>query len=192
MFLLSFISRKCVASNQNTQFIMTYQVVRNNNSHFNILVDTETKGRVFTTSTILYRCMGANIDVVENITQRVVKMEATDVIKSVQQMGREENRNLRKAAYQVFDELGWDQDKFDIGFDFVNDSSYERIPDDLKFQYTELIEEAFFTMGCRVSFYKFLREHTEGSIKAKSHIKELLKDMLLGIRLLEQIKTFCP
>lgn len=170
---------------------MTYQVVRNDDkSHFNILVDTQTKGRVFTATTILYRCLEYNYDLVENITQRVVKMEVNDVIKSVQQMGRKENRNLRKAAYEVFDELGWDQDKFDTGFDFVNESSYERIPDDLKFLYTEIIEEAFFTMGCRVSFYKFLREHTEGSIKAKSHIKELLKDILYGIKLYEQVKCF--
>jgi len=170
---------------------MAYQVVRNTDkSHFNMLVDTNSKGRIFTSTTVLYRCLQFNFDVVENITQRVVQMDANDVIKSLQKMGRDENRNLRKVAYQVFDELGWDQDKFDTGFDFINESSYDRIPDELKFQYTDIIEEAFFTMGCRISFNKFLREHTEGSLKAKSHMAELLKDMLFGIKIQEQLKAF--
>jgi hypothetical protein len=171
---------------------MAYQVIRNNGkSHFNMLVDTTTKGRVFTSTSILYRCLTSNFDVVENITQRVVQMDANEVIKSVQKMGREENRNLRKVAYQVFDELGWDQHKFDIGFDFINESSYDRIPDELKFQYTEIIEEGFFTMGTRVCFYKFLREYTEGNIKAKRHVSELLKDMLFGINIQERLKAYC-
>lgn len=170
---------------------MLYSVVhQTNKSHFNILLDKTSNGRVFTPSSILYRCLKSNFDVVDNITQRVVKMEADDVIKSLQRKGREENKNLRKAAYQVFDELGWDQDKFDTGYDFVNESSYDRIPDDIKLQYTACIEEAFFTMGCRVSFYNFVREYTEGSMKAKRHMAELLRDMLFGIRIEEQLKIF--
>lgn len=188
----SFISHKCIyLYTTRNRSKMAYVVVRNNDkSHFNILVNTDTKGRMFTSSSVLYRCLDNNFDMLENITQRVVQMEANEVIKSVQKIGREENKNLRKAAYQVFDELGWDQDKFDTGFDFINESTYERIPDDLKFQYSDIIEEAFFTMGCRVSFYTFLREHTDGNIKAKSHMSELLKDMLFGIKLEEQLKSF--
>lgn len=169
---------------------MSYIVVNQvDKSHFNILVNKTSNERVFTPTSILYRCL-SNFDVVENITQRVVKMEANDVIKSVQQKGREENKNLRKAAFQVFDELSWDQDKFDTGFDFVNESSYERISDDIKLQYTALIEEAFYTMGCRMSFYKFLRQHTEGSMTAKHHMAELLRDMLYGIKLEERLKIY--
>ena len=168
---------------------MAYAVVLNKEvSHFNILVDTTTKSRVFTPTSILYRCLESNKDVVENITQMVVKMQGDEVIKSVQMKGREDNKNLRKAAFEVCDELGWDQDKFDVGFEFIYESSYERIPDKIKFQYMDIIEEAFYTMGDRVDFYKFIRSYTEGNIKAKQHMTELLKDMLLGIKIDEQFK----
>lgn len=159
-------------------------------SHFNILVDSSTKGRVFTTTSLLYRSLHHNYDVVETINQKLMKMQSQDTIKAIQQKGREENKNLKKVAFKVFDELGWDQDKFDTGFDFISESSYERIHDDLKFQHMDVIEEAFYTMGCRVSFYQFLRNYTEGSIKAKHHVAELLKDMILGLKIQEQLNAF--
>lgn len=166
---------------------MAYTVVISKDvSHFNILVNKSTKTRVFTPTSILYRCLDAKNDVVENISKMVTKMQGDEVIKSIQMKGREDNKNLRKAAFQVFDELRWDQDKFDVANDFVSESSYERIPDELKFQYTDIIEEAFYTTGDRVDFYKFIRNYTDGNIKSKEHMTELLKDMLLGLKIDEQ------
>lgn len=169
---------------------MTYIVIDNkSNSHMNILVNKsiDKNERVFTNTSILYRVLSNNFDVVERITETVVKMQNNDVIKSVQKVGREQNKALKKVAYEVFDTLGWDQHLFDIGFDYINETYYDRITEDLKSQYADIIEEAFFTMQDRNSFYQFLRNYTEGSIKSKEHIVELLKDVLYGIKFNEMM-----
>lgn len=168
---------------------MAYIVVnsQNKNSHFNILVDAMNKARVFTPTSALYRCLSSNFDVVENITRRVSKMQRQDVVKAIQLKGREENKKLRTAAFRVFDELGWDQPRFYVGYDFIYESYYERIPEDIKFQYADVIEEAFHTTTNRWDFYQFVREHVEGNLKAKHHMMELLQDMLLGIRIQDQL-----
>lgn len=169
----------------------SYVVVPNKEkSLFNILVDKTTKTRIFTPTSLLYRSLSGNFDMVETINEKVMQIKEKETIKAIQQKGREENNNLRKAAFQVFDLLGWDQDKFDDGFNFIAESSYERIPDDLKFQHMDVIEEAFYTMGCRVNFYQFLRNYTDGSIKAKHQVAELLKDMIMGINIQNQLSAF--
>ena len=170
---------------------MAYTVVGNKSrSHLNILYDVKSKSRIFTNTSLLYRCLASNIDVVDSITQLVVKSQNLDIIKDIQHIGREENKKLKKIAFQVFDVLGWDQHQFDIGFDFIKETSYERIPEDIKTSYTCIIEEAFFTMTSRKDFYSFLRNFTEGSIKSKQHMSELLKDILVGININEQINDY--
>jgi hypothetical protein len=146
--------------------------------------------RVFTNTSILYRVLSNNFDVVENITEKVVKMQNNDVIKSIQEVGREQNKALRKAAFQVFDTLGWDQHQFDIGSDYIKGTYYDRITEDAKNEYADIIEEAFFTMPDRNSFYQFLRNYTEGSIKSKGHMVELLKDILYGIQFTEMMNKY--
>jgi hypothetical protein len=172
---------------------MTYVVIDNKyNSHMNILLNKsiDNSERVFTNTSLLYRVLSNNFDVVENITEKVVKMQNNDVIKSIQEVGRQQNKALKKAAFQVFDTLGWDQHQFDIGFDYIKDTYYDRISEDLKFQYTNVIEEAFFTMNNRNNFYQFLRDYTEGSIKSKGHMEELLKDILYGIKFNEMMNKY--
>jgi hypothetical protein len=169
---------------------MNYFVINNkSNSHLNILVDKDTKKRVFTTATPLYLATN-NYDIVENITARVMRMQSQEVFKSIQIIGREQNKALKKIAYQVFDTLGWDQHQFNIGFDYINGTFYERIPEDIKINYTNIIEEAFFTMIDRTSFYQFIRDFTEGNIKAKEHMTELLKDILYGIEFTEKMNAY--
>lgn len=172
---------------------MAYVVIDNkSNSHMNIVFNKsiDNNERIFTNTSILYRVLSNNFDVVENITEKVVKMQQDDVIKSIQKVGRKQNKALKKAAFKVFDTLGWDQYQFDIGFDYIidigfdyiKDTYYERITEDMKYEYTDVIEEAFFTMDSRNNFYRFLRNYTEGSIKSKEHMVELLNDILYGIK----------
>jgi hypothetical protein len=170
---------------------MAYVVINNKaKSHLNILYNVEDNSRVFTASSVLYKCLSSNIDLVENITERMKKMQSNEVITSIQEQGRKENKKLRKIAFKVFDTLGWDQDCFDIGYDFICESFYERIPEDIKYEYTDTIEEAFFTTLNRKDFYKFVRNMTEGNLKAKHHMSELLTDMLAGLRIHEQITAY--
>ena len=170
---------------------MAYIVVDNKSkSYTNILINTDTKKRVFTKTSALYHMLSNNFDVVEMITDKVEQMKKNDVIKSIQTVGREKNKALKKIAFQVFDTLGWDQHQFDLGFDYINETYYDRIPESLKFDYADKIEEAFFTMVDRKSFYQFLREYTEGSIKAKEHMIELLSELLYGIKFNEMMNQY--
>lgn len=168
---------------------MAYVVINNkSNSHMNIILNSNK--RVFTNASVLYRVLSNNFDVVENITKRVVKMQNNDVIKSIQTIGREHNKLLRKTAFHVFDAIGWDQHQFNIGFDYIKETFYDRISDDLKTMYVDVIEEAFFTMPDRNSFYQFLRDYTEGSIKSKENIVELLKDIMYGIKFNDMMNEY--
>lgn len=172
---------------------MAYVVIDNkSNSHMNILLNKsiDNNERIFTSTSILYRVLSNNFDVVENITEKVVRMQNNDVIKSIQKAGREQNKALKKIAFEVFDTLGWDQHQFNIGFDYINETYYDRISEDIKKQYTDMIEEAFFTMQDRNSFYQFLRDYTEGSIVSKKHMVELLKDILYGIKFNEMMNEY--
>jgi len=170
---------------------MGYIVIDNKSkSHTNILVDEDTKQRVFTNTTILYNVLSNNYDVAESIMKKVVKMQNDDVLKSIQTVGRDTNKTLKKIAFKVFDTLGWDQHQFDMGFDYINETYYDRIPEDIKSVYADVIEEAFFTMQDRKSFYQFLRNYTEGSIKAKEHMIDLLKDLLYGIKFNEMMNQY--
>jgi hypothetical protein len=169
---------------------MAYVVIDNkSNSHMNIILNKSINNneRVFTNTSILYRVLSNNFDVVENITEKVVRMQSKDVIKSIEAAGREQNKALKKVAFEVFDTLGWDQHPFNIGFDYIKGTYYEKITEDVKSQYTDIIEEAFFTMSNRNNFYQFLRNYTEGSIKSKEHMVELLKDLLYGIKFNEMM-----
>jgi hypothetical protein len=143
--------------------------------------------RVFTNTSLLYRVLSSNFDVVENITEKIVRMQNNDVIKSLQTAGREQNKALKKAAFEVFDAIGWDQHQFDIGYDYINDTYYDKISEEVKHEYANVIEEAFFTMDDRNKFYQFLRNYTEGSIKSKGHMVELLKDIMYGIKFNDMI-----
>lgn len=172
---------------------MAYVVIDNkSNSHMNIVVNKslDNNERVFTNTSLLYRVLSNNYDVVENITTRVVKMQNNEVIKSIQAVGRENNKLLRKAAFKVFDQLGWDQHQFDIGLDYIKETYYDKISEDVKPIYIDIIEEAFFTMPDRNSFYQFLRNYTEGSIKSKENMVELLKDILYGIQFNEMMNKY--
>lgn len=169
---------------------MDYVVINNSNSHINILLNKETKQRVSTSTTYLYNLLSSKIDVVETITKKVTKMQQDDVIKSIQSIGREQNKALKKVAYLVFDTIGWDQYQFDIGFDYVKETFYDRIPEDIKYDYAGIIEEAFYTMSDRNQFYQFLRNFTEGNVKAKEHMTELLKDILYGIEFTQKINAY--
>lgn len=170
---------------------MDYVVIDNKSkSYTNILIKKDTKERVITEATYFYQTFSNNYDVVENILGKVSKMQKNDVIKSIQTVGREKNKALKKIAFQVFDTLGWDQHQFDLGFDYINETYYDRIPEEIKSDYADIIEEAFFTMPDRKSFYQFLRNYTEGSIKAKEHMVELLKDILYGIKFNEMMNQY--
>jgi hypothetical protein len=170
---------------------MDYVVIGNkSNSHTNILIKKDTKERVFTNTSILCSVLSDNLDVVDEITGRIVKMQNDKVIKSIQSVGREKNKILKKVAFKVFDTLGWDQHQFDIGLDYIQGTFYDRIPEDIKLTYTSIIEEAFFTMIDRNSFYQFLRNFTEGSVKSKEHMIELLKDILYGVQFNEMMNKY--
>lgn len=169
---------------------MAYTVIDNKSkSHINILINKDTKERVFTSTSILCHVLD-NFDVVQSITSKVVRMQNDEVIKSLQMFGREKNNDLRKMAFKVFDTLGWDQHQFDLGFDYINETYYDRISEDIKFEYTSIIEEAFFTMTDRNNFYQFLRDYTEGNVKAKEHMTELLQDMLYGVEFNEMMNKY--
>jgi hypothetical protein len=172
---------------------MDYIVVNNkSNSHTNILIKPSlfTKERVFTNTSILCHLLSDNIDVVEEITGRVVRMHKDEVIKSIQFVGREKNKVLKKMAFKVFDTLGWNQYQFDVGFDYIQGTFYDRITEDSKFEFSSIIEEAFFTMTDRNGFYQFLRNYTEGNMKAKEHMTELLKDILYGVEFNEMMNKY--
>ena len=124
---------------------MAYVVIDNkSNSHMNIVFNKsiDNNERIFTNTSILYRVLSNNFDVVD---------------------------------------IGFDY-IIDIGFDYIKDTYYERITEDMKYEYTDVIEEAFFTMDSRNNFYRFLRNYTEGSIKSKEHMVELLEGILYGIK----------
>jgi hypothetical protein len=130
---------------------------------------------------MLYRQLQNNLDITEIISQKVQAMKENEVIKSLQQEGRNVNRILRRMCYDFFDILGWDQYKFDIGYQWALNTAFDSINDTIKQDHLSMIEEAFFTMGTRDNFYKFLRDYAEGSIVSKKHIVMVLKDMLMGV-----------
>ena len=172
---------------------MAYVVIDNkSNAHMNIIFtkSIDNNERVFTNTSLLYRVLSNNFDVVENITERVIKMQNNEVMKSLQAVGREQNKALKKTAFQVVDALGWEQHQFDIGLDYIKETYYDRIPEDIKSVYVDIIEEAFFTMPDRQTFYQFLRNYTEGSIKSKEKMVELLKDLLYGIKFNDMMNKY--
>jgi hypothetical protein len=149
---------------------------------YNYIIDSKSKERLYMgAESMLYRQLQNNLDITEIIAQKVQAMKENEVIKSLQQEGRNVNRILRRTCYHVFDTLGWDQYKFDIGYHWALNTAFDSIDDIIKQEHLSMIEEAFFTMGTRDNFYKFLREYAEGSIVSKKHIVAILKDMLEGV-----------
>jgi hypothetical protein len=130
---------------------------------------------------LLYRQLQNNVDITYAIAQKVQGMKENEVIKSLQQQGREVNRILKRTCYDFFDKIGWDQYSFDLGYKWAFDTTFDGIDDTLKQEYLSMIEEAFFTMSSRDNFYKFLREYAEGSMVSKKHFVAILKDMLEGV-----------
>lgn len=159
-------------------------------SHYRMVLDVNTRKRIFTQSTALYRCLQSNKDVTELIASKVQTMCHQEAFKSLQAAGREANKNLRTMCLTFHDTIGWDQDTFELGFEFITETFYERIPEDVKGHYLAVIEEAFYTMPNRHHFHKFIRDAAEGSINTKNNFRELLSDLIKGAdvaRMLEQL-----
>lgn len=158
-------------------------VVIKSSSLYNIVIDPETKKRVFSSESLVYRCISQNRDITELITSKVTKMNKTETLQSLHALGRDANKKLRTQCFLFYDTIGWDQESFDIGFDFITETFYEKIPEDVKYQYLETIEEAFFTMSNRQKFHAFIRNAAEGSIATKNNFSELLSDLMEGVKI---------
>lgn len=153
---------------------------------YKYIIDAKSKERVYASAeSLLYRGLSNNFDLTQNIANRVKCMREQEVLKSIQQQGRDINRTLKCVCYRVFDTFGWDQYRFDVGYKWTLDTSFDSIDDAVKQEHLSMIEEAFFTMGSRENFHKFIREYAEGSIVCKKHLVALLKDMLEGISIEE-------
>lgn len=109
-------------------------------------------------------------------------MYYVDILKSIKEQGRDANRQLKKACFLFYDTVGWDQQNFELGFQYINDTFYERIPEDIKAWYISIIEEGFFTMSNRKFFHTFIRTVADGAICTKLNFVELLTDLLKGIK----------
>lgn len=166
---------------------MEYIVLKSAHAQpYKYIIDSKSKKRVYmSVESMVYHRLQNNLDVTQVIVGKVQAMKETEVIKSLQQQGRNANRILRRTSYVVFDTLGWDQYKFDVGYKWALDTAFDSIDDTIKQEYLSMIEEAFFTMGTRYNFYKFLREYAEGSMICKKHLVMVLKDMLEGIAIEE-------
>lgn len=162
---------------------MEYIVLKSAHAQpYKYIIDSKSKKRLFMgAESILYRQLQNNLDVTHIIAQKIQAMKENEVIKSLQQQGRNVNRTLRRTCYHFFDTLGWDQYKFDIGYQWALNTAFDSIDETIKQEYLSMIEEAFFTMGTRENFYKFLREYAEGSIVSKKHLVAILEDMLEGV-----------
>lgn len=150
-------------------------------SHFNIVVDKQNGTRVFTPWSMLYRCLHHNNDVTQLIERKVQIMSHKDTMKSLQVMGRDANKRLKAACYNAFNVLEWDQEKFQLGYDYIKETYYYKIPEDIKHWYIGVIEEAFYTMQSQCEFHAFIRNAAEGGIRTKHNFAELLMDMLVGV-----------
>ena len=166
---------------------MEYIVLKSAHAQpYKYIIDSKSKERLYMgAESLLYRQLQNNLDITQFIAQKVQSMKENEVIKSLQQEGRNANRTLRRTCYHFFDILGWDQYKFDIGYHWALNTAFDSIDDTIKQEHLSMIEEAFFTMGTRDNFYKFLREYAEGSIVCKKHSVAILKDMLEGITIEE-------
>jgi hypothetical protein len=112
------------------------------------MVSKDFKKRLFLTpESILYKCLSGNYDVTEDISKRITTMNQSHVIKSIQLEGRAYNRELRKTSILVFKTIGWDQESFDIGAEWVLVTCYDSISEEQKTWYVSVVEEAFFTMN---------------------------------------------
>ena len=158
-----------------------YVIFKNEKSHFNILYEVEENKRRFTTPSLMYRLLGDNFDLTEEICKKVTTMQSKDVMKDVQQCGRYRNRALRKSAMDVFNRLNMDQEEFEKGFDWVCGTDYSCMTEQQQKWYLDIIEEAFFTKASADDFYQFIRDAAEGSMIAKRNFTELLSDIIIGI-----------
>lgn len=149
----------------------SYQVLKRN-AHFKLLVDTNSKRKLFTPRTLLYECLQNNYDLVEVVMQRIKTEQNKMTMKSLILTGRACNRELKRVAFDWFRAIGWNQEAFWHGHKHV----YETMKDesDSISQYLMTIEEGFYTLHNEHEFHTFLRNFVEGSIISKRKLINIL------------------
>lgn len=169
-------------------------VVKSLNSHFNIVckpvAGDKNIHRLFTTTSLLYRSFYGNYDITEKISNILKRQGEAEVLKSIQHYGRKNNKALRNNAFKVFDQIGYNQEEFLKGFEYIQHTWYYSIDDDLKHWYEDIIEEAFFTTTSRYDFYQFIRNASEGCIVTKKNFTMLLNELLVGIQFMDCLDAY--
>lgn len=169
-------------------------VVKSFNSCFNIVckpvIGDSCIHRLFTTTSLLYRSLNGNYDVTEKISNILKKQGEAEVLKSIQQNGRKTNKALKSNSYKVFDLIGFNQEEFLKGFEYIQETWYDSIDNDLKHWYDDIIEEAFFTTTSRYDFYQFIRNASEGCIVTKKNFTMLLNELLVGIQFMDNLDAY--
>ena len=145
-------------------------------AHFNTLVDTMTNARVYTPSSLLYELVHNNYDLTEKIMFIIKKDYMTRTLKSLTNTGRVCNNELRKSCYVFYQNIGWDQQAFFVGYAYVLEAFPHQ--DNQFVQYLSMIEEGFYTMINEYDFYIFIRNYVEGSIVGKRLMVNLLQTFL--------------
>lgn len=172
----------------------SHTVVKSLNSHFNIVCkhveNDKIIQRIFTTTSLLYRGLNGNFDVTEKISNILKTQREAEVIKSIQQNGRKNNKALKSNAFKVFDQIGFDQEEFLKGYEYIEETGYASIDNDLREWYIKIIEEAFFTTTTRYDFYQFIRNASEGCIVTKKNFTMLLNELLVGIQFMDGLDAF--
>lgn len=161
----------------------SYVIVKAKNvGAMSIAVSKDTKQRMFlSTTSVLYRRLDGNNDIVDAIEKRVVVANNQDVLKDIQRQGREMNKKLRKVCFQIFSRYGWDEEAFCVGLDWAAETSFDGLSDDTKAALIETIEIGWNTKPSSAEFYNFVRSSVEGSMIAKKQIINILLDMMEGI-----------
>lgn len=170
----------------------SHTVVKTLNSHFNIVCKPGDKSiqRVFSPTSLLYRSLNGNFDVTEKISNILKKQGETEVFRSIQQNGRKNNKALKSNAFKVFDQIGFDQEEFFKGYEYIEETWYKSIDNDLKEWYIKIIEEAFFTTTTRYDFHQFIRNSSEGCIVTKKNFTMLLNELLIGIQFMDGLDAY--